>query len=294
MPELGVLHVVRRGALPRGLARHLIRRHVDELGLFVDELLDEPRARDPIHAWVLAGDPLHRLPPRSGLSPDTGGVNSNASPAAAVHDLRRGALADDLQRRRWPVLGGLVPDGDRPDRGELRWNDERLAERSLVEDPEEHRPEARVDRGLEDEQRGHPGVDIPVRRWPALLVLVRPAFVRQAVPRQVLALVRQADDERRRVEHPRPPELLSPFRGHRGVPVPLGLVLTAEDEERPALAEAGGRGALGVRDDPVEDFLIDRPVLERAHHPPLADDVLEFHAPTMYEWRSPRACRSSR
>src|SRR5207248_506387 len=40
-------------------SHHLVGRHVYELGVLVDELLDEPRARDAIHARVFTGDPLH-------------------------------------------------------------------------------------------------------------------------------------------------------------------------------------------------------------------------------------------
>src|SRR5438552_15418085 len=225
-------------------------------------------------------------PTRSGSIP--------GSPAAAVDDLRRGALANDLQRRRRPVVRRLVPDGDRPDGRVLRRNAERLAEAGLIEDPEEHRAEPGVDGGLQDEERGHPDVDVPVRHRPPLLVTIDPAFVGEAVARQVVARVREADDDRRRVEHARPAELRASRGCHRRVPVALRLLLSVEDEERPALAEPRRWRALRVRDDPLEHLWIDRPVLERAHHLPLADDILEFHTPTMYEWRSQGASRSSK
>src|SRR5205814_6076502 len=46
------------------------------------------------------------------------------------------------------------------------------------------------------------------------------------------------------------------------IPVARGLVFAFEDEEPPALAEAGGRRPLNVRDDPIDDRLWERAVLE--------------------------------
>src|SRR5204863_2871439 len=55
MAELYVLHVVWRRVSRSRLSHHLVGRHVDELGVLVDEFLDEPRARDAIHARTFTG-----------------------------------------------------------------------------------------------------------------------------------------------------------------------------------------------------------------------------------------------
>src|SRR5439155_24670249 len=65
MPELNVLDVVGSRATLRRLGRDLIRRDVDELGLFVDEPFDQPRTRHPVDPRMLARDPLHGCPPQT-------------------------------------------------------------------------------------------------------------------------------------------------------------------------------------------------------------------------------------
>ena len=59
MAELDILHVIWRRALFSRFGHHLIGRHVDELRVLVDELLDKPRAGYAVDAGVLASDPLH-------------------------------------------------------------------------------------------------------------------------------------------------------------------------------------------------------------------------------------------
>src|SRR2546427_2598532 len=49
-----------QAAPPAEPERMVIRRDVAELRLLVDELLDEPRACDSVHARVFASDPVHR------------------------------------------------------------------------------------------------------------------------------------------------------------------------------------------------------------------------------------------
>ena len=65
MSELHVLDVVRSGASFLRLGSDLIRRHVDELGLLVDELLDQPGTGDAIDSGMLTCDPLHVGPPHA-------------------------------------------------------------------------------------------------------------------------------------------------------------------------------------------------------------------------------------
>src|SRR5205814_9836847 len=72
------------------------------------------------------------------------------------------------------------------------------------------------------------------------------------------------------------------------IPVARGLVFAFEDEEPPALAEAGGRRPLNVRDDPIDDRLWERAVLEAPDHLPLAHDLLELHQSRRYVFRSRR------
>ena len=57
--ELDVLDVVGCGALSRRDGHDLIRGHVQEFSVLVDESLDEPWACDAIDIGVLARDPLH-------------------------------------------------------------------------------------------------------------------------------------------------------------------------------------------------------------------------------------------
>src|SRR5438552_12178359 len=59
MPKLDVGHVIRDGVLTLGGLHYLVRRRVEKLCLFVNELLDEPRARDSVHARSRARYPFH-------------------------------------------------------------------------------------------------------------------------------------------------------------------------------------------------------------------------------------------
>ena len=63
MTELHVLDVVRNGAEAFRFLHHLVRRDEDELGILVDEFLDQPGASNPINLDPFARDPLHRPPP---------------------------------------------------------------------------------------------------------------------------------------------------------------------------------------------------------------------------------------
>ena len=60
VPELHVRHVEGRGSLLVGHRQHPVGRHVQELGLRIDESLDQPRTGNAVHFRPLAGDPLHR------------------------------------------------------------------------------------------------------------------------------------------------------------------------------------------------------------------------------------------
>src|SRR5712692_7099703 len=52
-------HVIGMRALSFGDGHHLRRGHVQELGVWIDEALDQPGARDSVDAGVFAGHPLH-------------------------------------------------------------------------------------------------------------------------------------------------------------------------------------------------------------------------------------------
>src|SRR6202022_2880430 len=99
------------------------------------------------------------------------------SPAAAVDDRGNGA------RLLWPARGSgrrLIAERDRADRPIGLRYPVVLAERAEVGLPAEatsQRAEAGVDRREEDQERGHAGVDIPVRDRPASLVAVRPPLI---------------------------------------------------------------------------------------------------------------------
>src|SRR6266540_4350887 len=72
---LSIGRVVRVCVLQLGDLEHLVGGHVEELRLGVDEVLDQPRAGDPVGLRPFACDPLH------GRSPF---VQWRASPAAAA------------------------------------------------------------------------------------------------------------------------------------------------------------------------------------------------------------------
>src|SRR4051794_14096416 len=223
----------------------------------------------------------------------TGRVNQ--SPPAAVHDLVDPPPAAP-QRRRPPVLRPRVADGDAADRHVLRRHPERLPEgRDPVGlDPEEARRQALVDGGEQHQQRGHPGVDVPVRHRPAGLVAVGGPLVRLGVAVEVGLLVRQRDDQQRRPAHP--PEPVVPgrglLRGGRGLPEQVPLLRRLQHQERPALAEAGRGCPDGVLEQPLADLGRDRPVgVVVADHVPLADHVAELHGPTLPQPFAGR-CRS--
>src|SRR5690606_14098176 len=103
---------------------------------------------------------------------------SDRSPVPAMHDVvHRLALPARRRALRAPGLG--VPDGDHPGGLPLLRHAELVPEGGAASgvDPEEARAEALVHGGLQHEQRGHAGVDVPVRHRPARLVPVGPALV---------------------------------------------------------------------------------------------------------------------
>src|SRR5262245_39038319 len=57
--ELHALDVVGRGTFALAAIHHLVGRHAQEFGLWVDEFSDQPRAGDPIYFHLLARHPLH-------------------------------------------------------------------------------------------------------------------------------------------------------------------------------------------------------------------------------------------
>src|SRR5215212_2640157 len=59
MGVFGTLCVVRMSAFALGCRQHLVAWHEYELGVGIDEPLDQPWARDPINVGVLSCDPLH-------------------------------------------------------------------------------------------------------------------------------------------------------------------------------------------------------------------------------------------
>ena len=118
---------------------------------------------------------------------------------------------------------------------------------------EEQGAETSVDGGEQHQHGRHAGVDVPVRRAPARLVAVGPAFVGLGVAVEVRVLVRQAHDQQRRVVQVLPGELVRGLGPNR-VPVPRGLLVALEHQKCPALAEACRRRALRVGQDALDIF----------------------------------------
>jgi hypothetical protein len=59
--KLDVLDVVRNGIEPPCFRHHLVRGREDELGILVDELLDEPGTGYAVDLDVFTGNPLHLI-----------------------------------------------------------------------------------------------------------------------------------------------------------------------------------------------------------------------------------------
>ena len=83
-----------------------------------------------------------------------------------------------FERRGGAILRFRVAHRDDAHRGVFIRDTERLAQLRLIEHAEEDRAEPGVDRGEKRQERGHPGVHVPVRHWPPLFVHVGPALVR--------------------------------------------------------------------------------------------------------------------
>src|SRR5882757_331554 len=59
MTKLDILDVIGNGIEALRLRHHLLSRHEHELGVLIDELLDEPWACDAVNLDLFAGDPFH-------------------------------------------------------------------------------------------------------------------------------------------------------------------------------------------------------------------------------------------
>src|SRR3569833_1910456 len=222
--------------------------------------------------------PLPREPPVSSTARPSPAATS---PMPTVHHLVDAAAAA-LERRRAAVVGPGVADGDAADGRVLLRHPEGLVEGRVLRrlDAEEAGPQPLVDRGQQHQQGGHAGVDVPVRHGPACLVLVDGALVRLGVAVQVGLLVRQRDDQQRRPAHALQPAAhrLLVLGGGAGRPEPRPLLGRLEDQERPALAEAGRRRADRVLEQPLAHLGGHGAVgVVVADHVPHPDDVSEFH-----------------
>src|SRR5262249_27032872 len=94
MAQLYIFDIIGRGALTRGDLHHLVYGHEEELGLWVDEFLDQPGTSDAIHFDLLASDPFHAdmllvacLPVASSATMHRG-PDRSAGPATGPHDRR--------------------------------------------------------------------------------------------------------------------------------------------------------------------------------------------------------------
>src|ERR1700754_3154609 len=86
MAKLDVLDVVGNGVEALRLRHHLFSGHEHELGVLIDELLDEPWAGDAIHLDLFAGDPFHaefsfavQLSERTRIPPSAGEITYSRS-----------------------------------------------------------------------------------------------------------------------------------------------------------------------------------------------------------------------
>src|SRR5262245_39344445 len=59
MAQLDILDIVRNGVAPLCLVHDFFGRREDELGVFVDKLLDQPRAGNAVDFDMFARDPFH-------------------------------------------------------------------------------------------------------------------------------------------------------------------------------------------------------------------------------------------
>jgi hypothetical protein len=80
MAEFDVLDVIGNGVEPLGFVHHLVRRHEDEFRIFVDEVLDQPRAGDPIDFDAFPRNPFHCF-----LHPSPTAARSSAARSRQTH-----------------------------------------------------------------------------------------------------------------------------------------------------------------------------------------------------------------
>src|ERR1700687_3777709 len=79
MAKLDVFDIVGNGVEALRLRHHLLSRHKHELGVLVDELLDQPRACDAVDFDLFTGDPFHAESP--GLRRRPSGVRKDEDSA---------------------------------------------------------------------------------------------------------------------------------------------------------------------------------------------------------------------
>jgi hypothetical protein len=81
MAKLDVFDIVGNGVEALRLRHHLFSRHKHELGVLIDELLDEPGACDAVDFNLFAGDPFHADSPVQFLCRRTSGVREDEDSA---------------------------------------------------------------------------------------------------------------------------------------------------------------------------------------------------------------------
>src|ERR1700745_3543368 len=80
MGEFDVFDVVGNGVESLGFVHHLVWRHKDKLRILVDEVLDQPRAGDPIDFDALTRNPFHWF-----LHPPLAAARSSAARSRQTH-----------------------------------------------------------------------------------------------------------------------------------------------------------------------------------------------------------------
>src|SRR5271165_2863652 len=80
MAQFDVLDVIGNGVEALGFVHHLVRRYEDKFRILVDEVLDQPRAGDPIDFDAFTGNPFHCF-----LHPSLVAARSSAARSRQTH-----------------------------------------------------------------------------------------------------------------------------------------------------------------------------------------------------------------
>ena len=179
------------------------------------------------------------------------------------------------------VTGRLltVSDGDRSDRGELWRHPEFLAERvdPVGGNAEETGSQAGINRSEQHQQRGETRIDVPVRRRPPSIGTIRVALVRLGIAFEVGVLIRERNDQQRRLDVRGKPSLRL-HRRTRGSPEEFNVCGAVKYQKSPTLGETSGGCSQTIVDYAVDNIRWNRPIrIVTANHAPVPNNVLKLH-----------------